>query len=122
MIVIKQEDIVNVDVDDTLVMWDDEYFRPHEGAGEFYDPYVKETKYLKIHHRHVELVKAWKGQGRFVHVWSAGGYRWAESVVNSLGLTDYVDMISTKPFKVLDDLPSSEILTSRVYLPYKERA
>jgi hypothetical protein len=49
-------------------------------------------------------------------VWSAGGVQWAKTVVNTLGLADYVDLIITKPSKFVDDLPADQVLGQRIYL------
>lgn len=43
--------------------------------------------------------------GQIVIVWSAGGYKWAESVVKSLGLSLFVDVAMSKPTWYYDDIP-----------------
>jgi hypothetical protein len=122
---IENENIVAYDVDDTLVMWDDLFDRPHanqygEDAVAFFDPYDGSTNYLFPHYKHVNLLKKHKGRGCYVRVWSAAGVKWAESVIKTLGLEEYVDSVETKPSKYVDDLPSGEILGSRIYLRYKK--
>lgn len=118
------ETIVCCDVDDTLVMWDTGRSEPHEGAIAFHDPYDGSTNYLKPHYMHVELLKKYKGRGFYIRVWSAAGCQWARSVVETLGLTDFVDSVETKPIKYIDDITDdnriSRVLGSRVYIPYEE--
>lgn len=118
------ETVVVVDCDDTLCMWSDKFTQPHEGAIPFHDPYDNSTNYLKPHTMHVELIKKYKGRGFHIIVWSAAGCQWAKSVVETLGLTDYVDQIMTKPIKYVDDITDdnriSRILGTRVYIPYEE--
>lgn len=118
MNVIKNEVIVCFDVDDTLVLWDKylDPFNPQNEMKQFHNPYDDSYVYLKLHVRHIDLLKQYKGRGFYVRVWSAGGWEWAESVVKTLGLEDYVDSIETKPSKYIDDLQASEILGVRVYI------
>lgn len=116
MIEFENEYVVACDVDDTLVMWEDNFNQPHEGAIEFIDPYDGSKNYLKPHMKHVNLLKKYKGRGMCVMVWSAAGVKWAKAVVNTLGLQDYVDLVITKPSKYIDDLDASQILGNRIYL------
>lgn len=116
MIEFDNEYVIACDVDDTLVMWSNGCRQPHEGAVAFNDPYDGSTNYLTPHRKHIDLIKKYKGRGMCVMVWSAGGVQWAKSVINTLGLADYVDLIITKPSKYVDDLDASEILGSRIYL------
>lgn len=121
MIVNEKENIVCYDVDDTLVMWDDLFDRPHNNsmgaeAQPFVDPYDNSTNYLFPHRKHIGLLKKHAGRGCMVVVWSAAGVKWAESVIKALGLEQYVDVVTTKPSKYVDDLPGNEILGTRIYL------
>jgi len=117
MIEIDNEFVVVCDIDDTLVMWNDEYKQPHAGAMAFLDPYDGSTNYLTPHQKHIDLLRKFKGRGMCVIIWSAAGTQWAKSVINTLGLADFVDVIMTKPSKYIDDLVRAEdILGSRIYL------
>lgn len=51
-----------------------------------------------------------KQLGHFIVVWSAAGFDHAKSVVEALGLMNYVDLIMAKPDIFIDDLPASEWL------------
>lgn len=119
MKVIEGENTVYCDVDDTLVMWDDNFREPHEGAKKFLDPYDGSSNYLTPHKKHIELLKKYKGRGVTVIVWSAAGVKWAESVVKTLGLVEYVELVITKPNKIIDDLPVEAIFSTRIYLSNK---
>lgn len=112
----ENEFVVAFDVDDTLVIWGDFYGVPHEGAVPFICPYSGGTNYLIPHKKHIQLLKQYTGRGMCVMVWSAGGTQWAKSVINTLGLEDYVDLIITKPSKLIDDLPLNEIFPKPIYL------
>lgn len=120
MQITETETIVCIDCDDTLCMWDNEFRQPHDGAIAFPDPYDNSINYLKVHQKHVDLIKKYKGRGFYIRVWSAAGYKWAESVVKTLGLEAYVDSIETKPIKYIDDLTGDYVLGTRVYLPYEK--
>lgn len=116
MKIIENESTVFCDIDDTLVMWSDLFSQPHEGAIPIIDPYDNSTNYLVPHKKHINLLKKYKGRGQSVIIWSAGGYKWALSVVKALGLEEYVDLVMSKPMKYIDDLQASEILGTRLYL------
>lgn len=97
-----------VDVDDTLVSWAeaDEKTGPqphpdcklieieHEGRSASYWVYPFNVQSLKTHHQ----------KGHNVIVWSGSGYEWARTVVKALGLSDYVDLVMSKPRWLLDDM------------------
>lgn len=118
----SNDNVVCYDVDDTLVMWDDKYREPHKDeitgkeAIPFVDPNDNSTNYLIPHQRHIDLLKKHHGRGRHVIVWSGAGVRWAESVIRTLGLEEFVHDVFTKPSTYVDDLQASEVLGSRVYL------
>lgn len=120
MITLDNEFVVAFDVDETLVMWEMDISKQAEGRIAFLDPYDGTTNYLTPHKPHIALLKKYKGRGMCVIVWSAGGTQWAKSVVNTLGLADYVDLILTKPSKYVDDLLAHEVLGNRIYLKEKE--
>lgn len=119
MKVIESEMVVMYDVDDTLVKWSDKHTQPHDNAIEFIDPYDGASLFLKKHQKHINLLKQHKARGYTVIVWSGGGYRWAETVINTLGLSIHVDVVMSKCMKFVDDLPAEEVLGSRIYLEDK---
>lgn len=116
MQVFESDQVVTFDCDDTLVMWSNLYSQPHDNAIEFHDPYDNSTNYLIPHQKHIDLMKKYKGRGYLIIVWSAGGVLWAESIVKTLCLESYVDIVLTKPCKYVDDLPVQEWMGNRVYI------
>lgn len=128
MKVIKSDNLIYFDVDETLIFW--KHLIPAYGEGifadsdhpetiEIPDPYMRKAgAIIKAvpHQRNIDLLKRNKGQGRTVVVWSAGGYAWAEAVVKTLRLEEYVDLIISKPITYVDDKPMEAWGLTRVYL------
>lgn len=121
MKLVNSDMIVMFDVDDTILMWNNVDYRwPGEDKVELQDPYDKSIVYLKPHNQNINLMKKYKTQGYTVIVWSAGGYLWAEEAVNKLKINNLVDLVMSKPLKYVDDLKASEILGTRVYIPFDQ--
>lgn len=99
MKILPTDHVVPFDVDNTLVMWEVGLLGP--------DIEINGAK-LRTNRRNVERIKEMHVKGQYVIVWSAAGYDWAAKVVNALELTQYVDMVMTKPRWYYDDLDSSE--------------
>lgn len=116
MLVVKNDRTVSVDVDDTLLLYSDNFDKPHDGAIKVVDPNDGQVLYLTPHQRHIDLIKKWKGRGYFIEIWSAAGNAWAEAAVKALNLQDYVDLVTTKREKFVDDLSASNVLGTRIYL------
>lgn len=120
MLTIHNEQVYCFDVDDTLVMWDDQYADRALGRVRIVDPYDGATVYLKPHARHIKLLKQMHGRGRQIIVWSQGGAAWARAVIEALGLSEYVHICMTKPAGYVDDLPAQAWLPNRIYLSHQE--
>lgn len=114
MKVIKNEMVTFWDCDDTLVMWS-HWNKEHDGQ-HFIDPHDGTKHLLVPHKKHIKLLKDFDARGYTIIVWSGGGYEWAETVVRTLGIEEYVDLVMTKPCKYIDDLQAVEVLGSRIYL------
>lgn len=113
MKVIENEVLVAIDCDDTLVMWSEPTV---PGIGKIEFDFAMKSVYLTPHTYHCDLIKMYKLRGYHVTVWSANGYAWAEQVVARLGLEDYVDVVSSKLTKYVDDSEDpGGILGARVY-------
>ena len=108
--------VIQFDIDDTLVMWKGDCYKPHQFAIPITDETDGTVVYLIPHLRHIELLKKHKARGYIVNVWSGGGYKWAASVIRALELQDYVDNVGSKPIKYVDDLPCQEWMPNRIYL------
>jgi len=113
--VTENDNIIGVDVDDTLVIWN--IPKEYEGQAIKFDNFGYATMLLP-HHKHIELLKQFKIRGHYIIVWSQGGYEWAREVVKVLGLEDWVDEVKTKPKWIIDDLPANA-WTKRTYLDLK---
>lgn len=114
MKVLKNEKHACFDVDDTLVMWGDKDYTPDPTKIAFKCPHTESTYYLKPNKSHINFLKVQKSRGFDITVWSQGGWEWAETVIKTLELENYVDTVQTKPLKYVDDLPASEWM-DRVY-------
>lgn len=119
MKVVQNEMTFFVDVDETLVIW-----CPQTGIINDFtdlltikDPNDGNINWVQPHKPHIKILKNKKSRGAHVVVWSAGGYAWAEAVINALGLVEYVDQIMTKPSAYMDDKLATEFMGERIYLP-----
>lgn len=115
MKVLKEEHLVMCDVDDTLIMW---VGANVVGIKLIANPLTGEHHYVLPHKGHIKILKDRYARGSKIVVWSAGGYAWAEAVVEALGLTQYVSLIMSKPMMYIDDKKADEILGERCYVPY----
>ena len=68
-----------------------------------------------VNKRNVTLLKECKLSGAAVVAWSQGGARWSAAVIEALGLNDYVDITSSKPTFLIDDLQSREFMPKSVW-------
>ena len=100
----KNDQIVEFDVDDTLIIWD------HPNPD-----YQIEGIPCKIHTKHVEAIKRFHARNQYVVVWSDGGWEWALRVVTDLGLLDHVNEVRSKSKWHFDDKPQSEWNTVLCY-------
>lgn len=113
MIKIENEGVAMFDVDNTLVMHS---YSPCGDRIEIRNPYSGTMLNLGINRSHVELLKQMHGRGRMIGVWSGGGVKWAETVVNALGLEPYVHLLMTKPITYVDDMEASKWMNNHIYL------
>lgn len=106
------------DVDDTLVLWPDDHFKPKPGRVRVECPYETGAAFYLIPHiQHINLLIAQKKRGHEVTVWSQNGWAWAEAVVKTLGIENHVDRVETKLTKYFDDLPADRWM-NHVYLKH----
>lgn len=122
MQVVQGKDFSFFDVDDTLVSWDYPE-RPDDAkyAVGFTDPSSGAVWMLTPIQKTIEALKQGKRAGSTIVVWSAGGWEWAQEVVKTLGLEEFVDAVISKPNRYYDDLPAAEILGTRYDLREKSR-
>jgi FMN phosphatase YigB (HAD superfamily) len=103
--VIENDNCVFFDCDDTLVMWDNKY-KTEENQMAF--SCYEAIHMLVPHWKHINHLIDLKEQGKTIVVWSAGGWEWAQEVVTTLRIEDYVDAVMAKPTAYVDDLHCSE--------------
>lgn len=111
MIIIENEHIIAMDVDQTLFMHDSD-----NGKIKIINPYSNTAIYGNKNENHIELLKQYKGRGLYVIIWSKAGVRWAQAVVKEFELEPYVDLITTKLDRYVDDLEADQIMGERVYI------
>lgn len=118
MIVNKYENIVSVDVDETLIMHDHEKYPQ---LPKVHLNYYGHDKICAVHTEHVILIKAYQKRGFWVRVNSNNGWKWAEKVVDALDLRDFVNEVCTKTSKYMDDhKDAAQVCGQHVYIPIIE--
>jgi phosphoserine phosphatase len=113
MKIIENESVIFCDIDDTLTMWQDT-----DDAVWVRCPHYGEKYKLAVNRGNLKILKDRKARGSFIVVWSAGGYAWANAVVQALGIEKYVDQIMSKPIGYIDDRPAEKILGEHIYIPH----
>jgi hypothetical protein len=116
MTVIRNEQVIFCDVDDTLIMWQEPVACQPVAIIEC--PYSGKQYTLSINLGNLKILKDRKVRGSTIIVWSAGGHAWAEAVVRALGIEKYVDYCMSKPIGYIDDKPANKILGEHIYIPY----
>lgn len=112
MKLINNELIVAFDIDNTLVF--DCEFGKH---GSILVDYYGNKKSVRMHFKHIELLRSFKKRGYFIIANSANGGIWAENVIKALGLEDQVDICMTKIKSYVDDLPCEKWMVDHIYIP-----
>lgn len=110
---VANEQVIMYDCDDTLILWSGP---GNPEAVPIANPNDGNIDWVVPHRAHIKILKDRKGRGAYNVVWSAGGWAWAQSVVEALGLEAYVDMCMSKPCAYVDDKPCQEWLVDRIYL------
>lgn len=117
--VIKNERLICVDVDDTLVMHVFDKNIPGATYVDIADP-VYEGDFIKmqINEPMVRLVREEIARGSQICYWSRGGYQWAVNVLQALDLDSYdsEQLVLTKPYAYFDDSEITLWLKDRVYI------
>lgn len=115
---LSNENIIVVDVDETLILNKSEI--KYLNSIPIMNPYDNRVYYYTPHTEHISLIRMWKGRGMCVIVWSGNGVEHAASVVKALGLDGYVFMCMTKPTRCVDDRTELEyICGTRIYIPFR---
>lgn len=115
--IIKKEHVVLCDVDETLIMHVDlQTAVTSPDRVDIYDAVEDKHIFVIRNNPMIRLVKEEVARGSYVIVWSRGGYAWAASVVEALGLDKLVHQVMSKPMVYFDDKPIEQWLPYRVYL------
>ncbi len=114
MKLIEFENILPVDVDETLIT---EVNPSNKNGGYMLLQYGETARFYSPCHKNIALMKHHKQtRGYGIIVWSANGKEWAQKVVKRLELEEYVDYIATKPKEYLDDKPVSSWMPCQIHL------
>lgn len=104
MKILTNENIVGVDIDDTILLWDNATVN---GPGKLPLQFAGKTVYLTPHTYHVDLLKMYNERGYYIIFWSANGWRHAERAVKALDIEYLADgqngHVQTKLSKYMDD-------------------
>lgn len=106
------ENIVEIDVDQTLIL------RRHQDYPS--QPKIQISYYgipwtVTPHLDQIELLKSYKKRGFYIQVHSNNGWKHAKEVIQKLDLVDFVDEVRTKACKTVDDV--KEDTRQHVYIP-----
>lgn len=103
------------DVDETLVFMTP----PPKDDPNTYESFIIESpefnKQVWVNHFNVEAMYEHKARNHTIFVWSAGGWKWAETVVHRLGLEHIVDYVIEKPSWVYDDIPANMFIGTPIW-------
>lgn len=116
MVVIKNENTDFYDVDGTIIIHESHKTIPPGESLQVFDAVTKQFITVRINKPMVRLLRESKARGSYVVVWSRGGYRWAADVIKALELTEYVDLVISKPLAYFDDTPIEKWLPYRVFI------
>lgn len=106
MIVTESQNIVYIDVDNTIIK--------RTTFGEKLDYYGIEWTVSPMF-ENINFLKSLKARGYYIIVHSANGWLHAKKVVELLQLVDFVDEIKTKPTKYVDDVSVENWFGPRIY-------
>jgi hydroxymethylpyrimidine pyrophosphatase-like HAD family hydrolase len=113
MNVIENENTIGIDIDNTLLLWDNPTV---DGLGKVAFPYAGQTIYLTPHNYHIAVVKSHIERGYYVILWSGNGYEHARRAARVLGLDKYDIQVMSKLCKHMDDNPiASSIVGPRIF-------
>lgn len=106
------DNVLCVDVDDTLITWSPvgDLKEPVEQSDLVEIVIEDQVQMYKKFEDNIASLKTHHHKGHTVVVWSGSGFEWATTVVRALGLTDYVDLVMAKPRWLLDDMKPSEFM------------
>lgn len=113
MMIIKNDKVIMVDCDDTLIAWDHSKYKNklQEVTIEVNDF----SSLVHVNQKNVNLVKKLSKLGFTIIVWSGSGYEWASKVCKTLGIEEYVTACMSKPRYYVDDLECDKWMGQRIW-------
>lgn len=114
MNIIKSEQLIPVDIDNTLIFW--RKAKRGEKTLRYTCPYTKEQFQVVLHQPNIAIVKERLARGATILFWSASGYQKAAAVVKALGIVGPGVLVASKPVGYLDDIACEEWMGKRIYL------
>lgn len=108
MKVFKNPRMVYVDVDETLIFWEE----PPKGINTI-DVWIRTRKY-QLNQRLIEKMIQLHNAGYGLIVWSTAGAEWAEEVVKRANLDSFVEACIAKPIFYVDDAPVERWMKTRI--------
>lgn len=115
MQVLEQENWLPCDIDETLIT----RIRNigDRNGGTILLSYGEDAQFFLPCEDNIALLKHHKiTRGYGIIAWSANGKEWAQKVIERLKLTEYVDIVMTKPNKYLDDKPVASWMPQQIHL------
>lgn len=106
------------DCDDTLVKWSSTPEEKEQFGVTFSCTLEDGSTYSELlvpHRKHIEQLKAHKLRGHTIILWTAGSWQWGKCVAETLGLSQYIDVVLEKPKFIYDDLPVNEFIPKPYY-------
>lgn len=123
-ILVENENIVGVDIDDTMILYPEESLTKEQalmlGYREFEDFTGKKILALPSE-KHIRLLEYYHARGFWIIVWSGNGYRHADNILKQLGVRHCANQIMSKMGRYLDDVECSRWMGTRVYLEKGEK-
>lgn len=108
---VSDELVIFCDVDSTLIFDTDLW-----SYGCVSLNYYGQPRYCHRSNKHIEFLHSLRERGYYIVVWSGNGKKWADEVVNKLGIRHLISATMMKPLKYVDDLDCHEWMGARIYL------
>jgi hypothetical protein len=118
--VIKSEQLICVDVDDTLLLWNAPIFDQTNSMIPFENPYNGGTYMVAAHWPHITVVKQRLARGATIILWSASGFAWAKAAAEACGISGENLICASKPSFYIDDKPASAWMGEPMFMNPKD--
>lgn len=114
MNVIRNEQVVPLDVDGTIILWGK--IKKGQRALRYTCPYTQAQMTVRVHEPNVAIVRERLARGATILAWSASGHAKAEAVLKALKIDGPNVYVLSKPVGYLDDIDCSEWMGKRIWL------